>query len=172
MFLNTTSTVREAPFPYLNIPFDMKYYHYETPSREERMYTSNTQTVAKKHEPDDCGLEDLMAQKEEIILSKAHMLLSEIYHRYTLKEDNLYKIDLDQCTCRNLIYLLGDDITDKRRIELERQIIGLEQEKRKEKGNCFRDILFLKKELRYATIEKLEEDQKTALLTNKMEDLK
>lgn len=112
-----------------------------------------------------------MSQRKEIILSKAHMLFSEIHQRYKLREENLYQISLDQCTCRNLIYLLVDNPMDKRRIDLERQIIGLEQEKRKEKGSYFGDILFLRKELRETVIEKLEEDQKAALLTNQTEGL-
>ena len=54
-------------------------------------------------------------------------------------------------------------------VELERKIIDLEQEKRKEKAGYFNDILFLKKELRETLIEKLEEEQK-AMILNKPEE--
>jgi len=49
---------------------------------------------------------------------------------------------------------------DRRRIELEEKILDLEQEKRREKAGYFRDVLFLRKELRESLIEKLEEEQK------------
>ena len=109
-------------------------------------------------------LEDIIRNKEEIIYSKIQMLLSEIYRRHRIKEANLYEISRDQCTCRNLIYLMGDIYLDGKRIELERKIIDLEQEKRKEKVGYFKDILFLKKELRETLVEKLEEGQKAVFL--------
>jgi len=99
------------------------------------------------------------------------MVLSEIYQRRQLKEHNIYQICCDQCSCRNLIYLVGDIYMDKRRIELERKIIDLEQEKRREKTGYFRDILFLKKELRESLIEHLEEQQKADMFINGTEEL-
>ena len=84
---------------------------------------------------------------------------------------NIHQIDLDQCACRNLIYLLGDVYLERKRIDLERKIIDLEQEKRSEQAGCFRDILFLKKELRESLIEKLEEEQKSDMFMNKAEEL-
>lgn len=117
------------------------------------------------------GLEDLMNRKRDVIQSKIHMVLSEIYQRRQLKERNIYQICCDQCSCRNLIYLVGDMYMDRRRIELERKIIDLEQEKRREKSGYFRDILFLKKELRESLIEHLEEQQKADMFINGTEEL-
>jgi len=61
---------------------------------------------------------------------------------------------------------------DKKRMDVERKIIDLEQEKRREQTDYFRDILFLKKELRETLIEKLEEKQRLALLAEGEEESK
>jgi len=116
-------------------------------------------------------LEHLLNQRNNLIDSKVHLLHEELYHRHWLKDDNLYRINLDQCFCRSLIYVLGDHVFDKRRIELERKIIYLEEEKRREATNYFRDVLFIRKELRDTLIERLEEQQKAALFINQPEAL-
>jgi hypothetical protein len=99
------------------------------------------------------------------------MLYSEIYKRHKVKEMNIYHINLDQCAFRNLIYQTNDYIWDKKRVEFEKKIIDLEQEKRREEANCFKDTLFIQKELRQSLIEKLEEEQKASLFTNQVEGL-
>ena len=157
--------------PYLYVPIDPKYLYTATNSNGMTVYDNSVSTFQNNDQKGGWGLDALISQRMDIILSKSHLLLSEIHQRYRLREENLYQISVDQCTCKNLIYLLGDDLMDKRRLDLERQIIGLEQEKRNEKGNYFRDTLFLRKEFRETVIEKLEEDQKAALLTNQLEDL-
>jgi len=117
------------------------------------------------------GLEGLLYQRQEVIDSKIQMVLTEINQRRILKDENLYKIDLDQCTCLNLIYHIGKDYKDKRRVDIEKKIIDLEEEKRREKTTYFRDILFLRKELRESFIEKLEEDQKADIFITKQEEI-
>ena len=112
-----------------------------------------------------------MFQKQEIIHSKIQMLFSEIYQRHTLQNDNLYRICLDQCACRNLIFDMGDHVWDKKRLDFERKIIDLEQEKRREQTGYFKDVLFLRKELRETLIEKLEDKQKSDLFKDSGEEL-
>ena len=116
------------------------------------------------------GIDDLMLRKEEVIDSKIRMLMSEIYQRRKLQDENLANIDLNECTCRTLIYRMRVYGWEKRRIDMERKIIELEEEKRKEQTGYFRDILFLKKELRDTLIEKLEEEQKLALFRSQQEE--
>ena len=99
------------------------------------------------------------------------MVLYEINQRRLMKDENLYKIDLDQCSCRNLIYHIGKEYKDRRRVDIEKKIIDLEEEKRREQTSYFKDILFLRKELRESLIEKLEEGQTLELLTNQQEEL-
>lgn len=107
-----------------------------------------------------------MDQQQEILNSRVEMLTYEIDQRQRMKDKNLYEIDLNQCTCRNIIYLMGnDDRLNTMRIDLERKIIDLDQEKRREKTSCFRDVVFLQKELRDSLIERLEEEQKVKMIS-------
>ena len=153
------------------MPIGPRYLYIENRYPVAKTYNTHPLSADILAPPYGPGIDHFMHKKQQVILSKILMLNSEIYQRYSLKGENLYHINLDQCTCRNLIYHMGEDVLDKRRIELERKIIDLEQEKRKEKGNYFRDILFLRKELRGSLIEKLEEEQKAALLMNQGEEL-
>jgi len=66
---------------------------------------------------------------------------------------------------------MGEEIFDKIRMDLERKILDLEQEKRREETTFFRDISFLNKDLRDSLIEKLEENQKASLMLNQGEEL-
>ena len=118
------------------------------------------------------SVEELMLNRGEVIDSHLRMLISDIYQRHKLQENNLYHIDLDQCACKTLIYRMPPSMWDKKRMDVERKIIDLEQEKRREQTDYFRDILFLKKELRETLIGKLEEKQRLALLAEEAEELK
>jgi len=149
----------------LYIPIAPEYL----PTQTKDPYHNNNQLIEQNRQIKGVDLEHLMLKRGEIMDSKLQMLLSEIYCRHIIKKENLYDISIDQCTCRNLIYFIGNDCLDTKRIELERKIIDLEQEKRKEKAGYFNDILFLKKELRETLIEKLEEEQK-AMILNKPEE--
>jgi hypothetical protein len=153
-----------APFSY--VPMDYRYLYPRPVSISRDSYAAEPFFPKDTTEICDYGLEQLMCQRQEIILAKTQMVLSEISQRYKLREENLYQIYLDQRTCRDMLSLVEDSGLDKRRIELEREIIGLEQEKRRERASYFRDILFLRKELRESLIEKLEEEQKTAMFLN------
>ena len=166
MILNTMGTYKDNKhLPVLYIPLDPKYiYHEDKSSMDDGNYQGKLFTKDYKEPISEIGLEQLMGQRQEILSARIQMLHSEIYQRHQLKDLNLYQIDLDQCTCRNLIYRIGNDFFDKKRIEIERKIIDLEAEKRREKANSFKDILFLQKELRETLIEKQEQEQKSNLL--------
>jgi hypothetical protein len=64
----------------------------------------------------------------------------------------------------NMAILRGEDLWDRYRFKLEQSILDLEGEKRKEESAYFRDVFFLKKELRELLIESLEERQKAGML--------
>jgi len=68
------------------------------------------------------------------------------------------------------MYFIGVDYKDRRRVDIEKKIIDLEQEKRRERAAYFRDVLFLRKELRESFIEKLEEEQKAEIFMNPKEE--
>ena len=163
MELSTLETTAEGYWPGLYVPPDPRYIyrldHYKTPAR----YQSNDPQEVQTGAVDDMGIEQLFAQKQEIIDSKIQMLYLEMGSRAVLKEKNLYSINYDQCGFRNLIYQMCQYSFDRRRVELERKIIDLEQEKRREEKDFFKDLMFLNKELRFAKIEEMEEKQKQAL---------
>jgi len=166
LILNTTGKDHEgyrSPFSY--IPMDPKYIYTETYGNKNR-YEVGLPSYSQNDQSLGTTIEDLLMKRNEIIDSKIGMLFSEIYSRHRIKEDNLYRIDLDQCAFRNLVFETGEHMWDRQRIELESNIIDLEEQKRRERVNYFKDILFLKKELRESLIEKLEEEQKTGLLMN------
>ena len=78
-----------------------------------------------------------------------------------MQKSNLHQIDEDKTSCRNLINTICDDnYLVPKRIELEQKVLDLEQEKRKQQVDAFRDLFQLKRELREAVIEELEEKQK------------
>jgi len=147
------------------VPMDPRYL-FPYRHRPDGSYLVKDPSKEYAAQPTSSGLEDLMLGRDEILDSKVQMLVSEIDQRHRLQTENLYRINLDQCSFRNLILDTGEHIWDKKRAEFERKIIELEEEKRREQVSYFRDILFLKKELRDTLLEKQEEAQKASLLTN------
>ena len=71
------------------------------------------------------------------------MLYSEMGVRSYINGQILYRINYDQCTCKNLIMARGDEFLDRQRMDLENKILDLEQEKRREETAFFRDFKFL-----------------------------
>jgi hypothetical protein len=171
IFSTTEKQNADQPLQLSYVPVDPKYLYPQSEYPTSRTHGGEPLFANNNTLMETFGLEQLLNQRREINLVKSRLVFSEIYQRYKLREDNVYRISLDQCTCRNLIYELGDIGLDKRRLDLERQIIGLEQEKRKERASYFRDVLFLRKELRESLIEKLEEEQRAGLLMNQGEGL-
>ena len=158
MILSTPQNDYKGHTPALYAPLDPRYLY-----PANRFLTDGYLTKGYFVAPESSSgtnLDDLMNQKRDVIHSKIGMVLSEITQRYELKNENLSEICRDQCTFRDLINLMGDIYLDRNRIELEGKILDLEQEKRREKAGYFRDILFLRKELRESLVEKLEEEQK------------
>lgn len=162
---------RNAGLTYTPLENPIKYFY---PARygydKTALMYSLSPPYCKTPVPSSMGLEDLLGQRQDVIDAKIRMILKEIDQRRILKDDNLYKICLDQCTCKTLIHQLGIHYIDKRWVDLEKKTIDLEQEKRKEITSYFRDILFLRKELRESIIENLEETQKLDIFMNKPEE--
>ena len=170
MILNTTGQDNYHQNPLtLYMGFDPKYLYPKYCNGGSS--GSYRHPVALQHnDSPEFNIEGFMEQRRDIVHKKIHMVISDIYQRYQLKNENLYQISHDQCACRNLIYDMGANTWDQKRVEFERKIIDLEQEKRREQTSYFRDILFLKKELRESLIEKVEEENKAEFFTNEMEE--
>ena len=156
--------------PELYVPNDPKYI-YAGANMVDVRYDWKSSYFDSDSSITGDGFEQLISQRQNLIFSNLEMLYTEIYKRHKVKEMNIYGINIDQCSFKNLIYQMNDYIWDKNRIELEQKIIDLEQEKRKEEANCFKDTLFIQKELRQSLIEKLEEEQKANLFMNQPEEL-
>ena len=150
----------------LYIPPDPKYFDYENryaSSHKNQLYSVDLTPTPISG---STGIEDLLQQKQDVINTKIQMLYSEMGVRSYINGQLLYRINYDQCTCQNLIMARGDEFLDRQRMELENKILDLEQEKRREETAFFRDLSFLNKELRFARIEAMEEQQKQALCLN------
>jgi hypothetical protein len=157
------------PYAMLYPPIDPRYL-YLNYDLARNAYRGEKSRVDDNDRLRGYGIERLLENRRELVDSRITMLLKEISQRYRIREYNLYHINLDQCGFKSLIFDMGDNIWDRRRTELERKIIDLEQEKRREQASFFKDILFLRKELRDSVIEKLEEEQKAGLLFNYKEE--
>ncbi|MFZ4438061.1 MAG: hypothetical protein ACOYOS_06500 [Syntrophales bacterium] len=174
MIINTITTDYEnrlAGITYAPVENPIKYFYplrcgYD---KTALMYSLSVPGYTKP-ETSSLDLEGLLGLRQDVIDAKIRMILKEIDQRRVLKDDNLYKICLDQCTCKTLVHQLGIPYMDKRRLDLEKKTIDLEQEKRQEITNYFKDILFLRKELRESIIENLEETQKMDIFMTKPEE--
>ncbi|MDY6990191.1 MAG: hypothetical protein SWQ30_19285 [Thermodesulfobacteriota bacterium] len=170
MLFETTNTDYKDQIPgSLYAPIDPKYIY--SVNRTATCHSPASYGFPGDHSAnsDGYGLQQLIDQRQQLNLFKGQMLLSEIYQRDRLRGENLYQIYVDQNTCRDLMSLIGDSLVDGRRIALEREIIALEQEKRQERASYFRDVSFLRKELRQVLVDRLEEEQKAALLIDQKE---
>lgn len=150
------------PMPYG--PFDPVYYYLYSPGTQltKDLYGA---TPASGYSPaGDSGLDFLLKNRQEVMRTKLELLTAELTERRRLLDYSLYRINRDQCEFKNMAFLRGEDIWDRYRFKLEQSILDLEGEKRKEESAYFRDVFFLKKELRELLVEGVEERQKAAML--------
>jgi hypothetical protein len=91
------------------------------------------------------------------------LLLDE---RKEIKERVLQKIDEDSCNAQTLIFEMGPLAyrMEQERLSLEKIKLDLEQQKRMELVNYFRDIGMINRDLREALIQYLGETQKRSIL--------
>jgi hypothetical protein len=169
LFETTNTDYKDQIAGPLYTPIDPKYIYPVYRTVGSQSPASNGFSADDSAHSDGYGLQQLIGQRQELNLFKGRMLLSEIYQRSRLRGENLYQIYIDQNTCRELTSLVGDSFVDGRRIALEREIIALEQEKRRERASYFKDVSFLRKELRQVLVDRLEEEQKAALLIDQSE---
>ena len=156
-----------ANWPY-GIPLDPKYFYQVWNSGDAHSYSPQssyqTDSDAVPSSLGGLGLDELLSQRADLLDYRVQMIVQEINERRRILEQNVYSINLDQCAHRNMILLRGEDIWDKYRFKIEQDILGLEENKRREESAYFRDILFLKRELRDSLVEHKEEGHKAAFL--------
>jgi hypothetical protein len=101
-----------------------------------------------------------------LIRSKIELILLLLDQRKEIKEKVLYKIDEDSCRAQNLIFEMGHRAyrVERDRLTLERIKLDLEQQKRMELVNYFRDTGMLNMDLKDALIQYLGETQKSSII--------
>lgn len=116
-------------------------------------------------------MDRFLAGKREFLARSVEDILGMIYEREGLRDEHLRKIDYDSCKVSTR--LLGIDYwrlgankdLDKLRMNLEREIIAFEREKRMEEVNCWRDTSRLRTDLREVMREASQEWRRDSLLS-------
>ena len=164
----------------LNSYFDLKYKYTPVKSiswlnywhiPEKSSYLETKGLSGMTEEKSYLGrdpLEGLMGEKGELLRSNIEMILSGIEVRRKIKEENLYRIDLDSCEISTMVFQLPRYKRysySRERLTLERMKKDLESQKRMEEVNYFRDLAFLQKDLKDTIIEYLSEQNKQSLVS-------
>jgi hypothetical protein len=98
-------------------------------------------------------IEDVFAEKVDLLRGRVYQLLSLLDERRRIRYKNIYRIDQDICTCKTLLLELyhwpvGSSFTvERKRGQLELQILRFEEEKRKEDLAFWKDKWQIGKEL-------------------------
>jgi len=113
------------------------------------------------------GIDDLFADRIDLIRSKIEMVLLQLKWRREIHDKVLYDIDQDDVRADNLLlemgpgaYFVGGD-----RLAVERMKFDLERQKRMEKVGYFKDTAILNKELKESLIEYLGETRKSSFVS-------
>ncbi len=154
--------------------FDVKYVYtgtytpikaqYGSPLGPDRYAGGYAGSVSAAADP----LEQIMGEKKQLLQSKIEMLLAGIEQRRKIKQDNMYRIDLDSCDVNTMIFQLPPYRKygiDRERLTLERMKKDLEKQRRAEEVNYFRDLSFMQKDLIETAIQYLGEQNKQRILS-------
>ena len=152
--------------------FDVKYKYRPTYGLNSDIYTLTPGTFGSlENESKDYSqmdpLDKLMGEKRELLHSKIEMILVGIEERKKIKQENLYRIDIDSCDCTNMIFQMPPYRKygfDRERLTVEKMKKDLEKQKRMEEVNYFRDLALLQKDLKDTIIEYLSEQNKQSLI--------
>ena len=153
--------------------FDVKYKYRPKYGLNLDIYPLTPGTFGSpENEAKECSqvdpLDKLMGEKRELLHSKIEMILVGIEERKKIKQENLYRIDLDSCDCTNMIFQMPPYRKygfDRERLTVEKMKKDLEKQKRMEEVNYFRDLALLQKDLKDTIIEYLSEQNKQSLIS-------
>ena len=148
---------------YLNIPLNLSLMELNNLKLDyEYLLNSNSKKTIgnplfSKNRSKNSLLEQIISDKTKILKSTITELLSEITQRELINNDISDKIDQEIFSQKNNLQILRqkgfgyafDNLLTRQRLEsqLEDSIQDLEQEKRKERVECWRDLMNLKKDL-------------------------
>jgi hypothetical protein len=162
---NYPSCLPEPQIPYQIPPSSTSYL---PPYRENKLVGHIYETIARRNINGSIadGIEALFNDRLGLIRSKIELILLLLDQRKEIKEKVLYKIDEDSCRAQNLIFEMGHRAyrVERDRLTLERIKLDLEQQKRMELVNYFRDTGMLNMDLKDALIQYLGETQKSSII--------
>ncbi len=113
------------------------------------------------------SIDEIFEDRLDLIRSKIDLILLQLSQRKTIHHDVIYGIQKDTCRAYDLLSAWGTEIyrVDRDRLKIERMKFDLEQQKRRETTDYFKDTSLLNRELREALIQYQEEAQKNSLIS-------
>lgn len=165
LYPNELESLAEHTYSYLYPPNDVnspvlsacRFYPtsvgYQDASHNQEIHKHNVQRSLETIVEGKDSLEHFLNSKKEVLIDTAKGILTQIYERKGISEENLYEIDKRISRANSVleqlrVFDLGTNpVIDKRKVFFEKELIGFEQEKRLEKVACWRDISRLKTQL-------------------------
>jgi len=146
-------------------------YDLETPYSASPILHLDALADGLEPPPEGDPLDHFFTGKRVFAASRIENILGLIYEREQLRENNLLRIDENACSVQDRLFPFEywspgiNAEVDKVRTNLEREIIGLDREKRMEEVACWRDVARLRAELDEAAREFGRERAKESLLS-------
>ena len=178
------NTPYSTPTPNPSSYLPSTFYYFSHPNTSSSPNPSDSYAVPYTSEPIDAltsefelsnlegSLERFLGRKKNFAARSVQDILGLIYERETIKYDMARIIDYERCHMGTQLLEIGDWKTgdnaqlDKTRGQIEKNVIALNQEKRREETACWRDVTRLKSELREALREFDQEHHKNNLLSS------
>jgi hypothetical protein len=120
--------------------------------------------------PDPDPIHEFMEGKKRFLSRGIEDVLGLIHERVKIKYDLMHQIDYDSCKMKTHLFPLYhfqvglNPNVDRMRSNIDKELVGLEREKRMEEVACWRDISRLRGELREIMAEYSQEKRKDGLL--------
>ena len=160
----------------LYTPLNLKTYGIPSPYKGQNLlYRGNSlvnhifETIDQRNtqrSPLGESIDELFKDRLGLIRSKIELILLQLEQRKQINHEILSQIEKDNCTAQNLIFEMGCRAyrMDRDRLTLEKVKFDLENQKRMEEANYFRDTGLLNKDLKDTLIQYLSEVQKSKIL--------
>lgn len=137
--------------------------------QDNDLYTS----LSMHNSNDDDPIDDIFFDRTKSAKSLITTITKELEEREELRKKNLLRIDYDILKAQNYLLELKTlggyfnlNQLSRRRSSLEQQIFNLYREKRDQDSNCFKDRIFLTKDLLTALREYWSTQREDKLLTD------
>ncbi len=124
---------------------------------------------------EDGALADFFSARKEFLGKSVEHILSQIYERENLTSEHKYQIDIESCRAKTRLFEVDDWLpglnqnVDKVRSNAEKDLAGMEREKRMEETACWRDVSRLREQLQETMKEWSEEKRRHNLISGQLE---